>query len=203
MTRKVWTEAMISERIMDNYRSTGLMPTNQYLKDTGQMDLANQISKKGGFFNWAERLGLSRGHSDSDTGWFGEKEVQKILESAGFQVERSSAVKWPFDLLVNRVLRVDVKSANFACYGPCKGWFYRLGKAPQADLIALYQLDTKKIYWIPWNIVPHSNITISKDGGKWANYKDSIWIVQNMVETRKLEFEKLSSFGAKTNNLEQ
>jgi hypothetical protein len=192
MTRKQWNEAMISDRIMENYRNTGTMPTNQYLQDTGQGDLANQISKKGGFLKWSERLGLSREHSDSDTGWDGEKRVQKILESAGFQVERSSAVKWPFDLLVNKVLRVDVKSASFACYGVCKGWFYRIGKAPQADLIALHQMDTGETYWFPWNIVPHSNVTISKDGGKWARYKETLWIVQSMIETRQAETEKLS-----------
>jgi hypothetical protein len=103
-------------------------------------------------------------------------------------------VKWPFDLLVNKVLRVDVKSANFACYGASKGWFYRMGKAPQADLIALHQLDTGKTYWIPWNIIPHSNVTISTDGGKWARYKESIWIVQSMLEPRQAEVEKLSLF---------
>jgi hypothetical protein len=192
MARKTWTEAMISERIMENYRNTGLMPTNQYLVDSGQGDLANQITKKGGFFKWAERLGLSRVHSDSDTGWDGEKRVQTILESAGFQVERSIAVKWPFDLLVNKVLRIDVKSANFAAYGPSKGWFYRIGKAPQADLMALHQLDTGETYWIPWHIINHSNMTISRDGGKWAQYKEALWIVQSMLETRQAEAEKLS-----------
>lgn len=194
MTRKTWTEAMIAERIMENYRNTGLMPTNQYLVSTGQGDLANQISKKGGFFKWADRLCLSRSPSDSDTGWDGEKKVQTILESAGFQVERSIAVKWPFDLLVNKVLRIDVKSANFAAYGACKGWFYRIGKAPQADLMALHQLDTGETYWIPWNLIPHSNVTISKDGGKWARYKESLWIVQSMLEPRQAEIEKLSLF---------
>ena len=197
MTRKTWNEAMIADRIMENYRSTGLMPTNQYLKETGQSDLANKICKSGGFLKWAERLGLSREHSDSDTGWDGEKRVQKILESAGFQVERIAAVKWPFDLLINKVLRVDVKSANFAEYGPCKGWFYSIGKAPQADLIALHQLDTGETYWIPWNIVPHSSVTISKDGGKWARYKETLLIVQSMIETRQAETEKLSLFESK------
>jgi hypothetical protein len=194
MTRKTWTEAMIADRIMENYRNTGLMPTNQYLLETGQGDLSNQIAKKGGFFKWADRLGLSRAPSASDTGWDGEKRVQKILESAGFQVERSIAVKWPFDLLVNKVLRIDVKSANFAVYGSCKGWFYRIGKVPQADLMALHQLDTGETYWIPWHIIPHSNVTISNDGGKWARYKESLWIVQSMLEPRQAEIEKLSLF---------
>ena len=194
MTRKKWNDAMISERIMENYRTLGSMPTNTYLNETGQGDLAQQISKKGGFIEWSERLGLQRIHSDSDTVWDGEKRVQKILESAGFQVERIAAVKWPFDLLINKVLRVDVKSANFAQYGPCKGWFYRIGKAPQADLIALHQLDTGETYWIPWHIVPHSSVTISKDGGKWARYKESLWIVQSMLEPRQTEADKLSLF---------
>jgi hypothetical protein len=78
---------MISDRIMENYRNTGTMPTNQYLKDTEQGDLANQISKKGGFLKWAERLGLAREHSDSDTGWDGEKRVRRYWNRQGFRLK--------------------------------------------------------------------------------------------------------------------
>ena len=178
---------MIAERIMENHRNTGKMPTNTFLRETSQNDLACQIVRHGGFAAWAERLGLKREHSDSDTGWTGEIEVQKALEAAGFKVERPTAVRWPFDLLVDEVVRVDVKSTRFTKYGPCAGWFYRVGKAPQADLLAFHQLDTGTTYWIPWNIAPHSNVTISKDGGKWANYRNATGILSKMVETRKLE----------------
>jgi hypothetical protein len=187
MARTKWTEAMIVERIMENYARTGKFPTNTYLHDTGQDDLSNQIAKKGGFSAWAARLGLKREGSDSDTGWSGEIEVLELLKQHWSNVTRSIAVKAPFDLLINDVLRVDVKSARFAKYGPCSGWFYRIGKIPQADVIALYQLDTKEVYWIPWNRVPTSNITISKAGGMYALFRNNIDIVRRMLATREAE----------------
>ncbi len=187
MARIKWTEAMIADRIMENYRNTGKFPTNTYLNETGQADLQNQITKKGGFIKWSERLGIPREHSDSDTGWDGEIEVAKILREQGFTVDRPSAVKSPYDLLVKDVLRVDVKTAKFAKYKPCSGWFYRIGKMPQADVIALYQLDTKEVYWIPWNRVPTSNITISKSGGMYALFRNNIDIVRRMLATREAE----------------
>ena len=191
MQKKTWTEAMIAEGIMENYRNTGKMPTVTMLRETGQNALSCQISKRGGFEAWSKRLGLSRDGSDSDTGWDGEIKVQIALTESGFSVERQKAVKWPFDLFVDGIVRVDVKSARFATYGPCSGWFYRIGKAPQADLIALHQLDTGTTYWIPWNIIPHSNVTISKDGGKWARFKNATEILTEMVESRKRETCKM------------
>lgn len=186
--RKQWTDDMIAARIMENYNATGKMPTVSYLRDSGQNDLSVQITRNGGFKHWAERLGLKREPSDSDTGWDGEIEVENLLKSNGYKVQRSLAVKWPFDLLVDGMLRIDVKAARYAEYGPCRGWFYRIGKAPQADLIALYQLDTKEVYWIPWVHVPQSNITISRDGGIYAPFRGNIGVVHAMTLTRKNEW---------------
>jgi len=187
MARTQWTEAMIADRIMENYRNTGMFPTVSYLKRTGQNDLSCKIVKTGGYEKWAARLGLQREHSDSDTGWAGEIEVMELLQKHWGNVKRSSAVKAPFDLLINDVVRVDVKSARFAKYGPCSGWFYRLGKVPTSDVIALYQLDTKEVYWIPWNRVPTSNITITKTGGIYAMFRNNIDIVRKMLATREAE----------------
>jgi hypothetical protein len=54
-------------------------------------------------------------------------------------------------------------------------------------VIALYQLDTKEVYWIPWNRVPTSNITISKSGGMYALFRNNIDIVRRMLATREAE----------------
>jgi hypothetical protein len=186
--RTKWNDAMIADHIMQNYRTTGKMPTVTFLKETGQHGLSVQISRTGGFVLWAERLGLSREHSDSDTGWDGERMVCEKIKAMGHVVTRSMDVKSPFDLLVSEVVRVDVKAAKFATYGPCSGWFYRIGKIPQADIIALHQLDTGETYWIPWVIVPRSNITISKDGGKWAAYREASRVLDETVKARIKEF---------------
>lgn len=165
----------------------GRMPSNQELLQQGLSDLANQISKRGGFLAWAKRMGVTRSLSDSDTGWSGEIALAKVLERRGFNVLRMDAVKSPYDLRLNNVLRVDVKSANYAQYGASAGWFYRVGKEPQADIMALYQLDTGVCYFIPWGICPTSNVTISKGVGKYNEFRDRFDILEKLITTRIAE----------------
>ena len=184
--RTRWNEQLIEERLRSVIASTGVFPTVSYLKETGQHDLSNQISKKGGFIEWSKRLGVNRAHYDCDTGWDGEDSVAVLLESKGFKVGRRESVKWPFDLLVNDVLRVDVKTAKFATYGHCSGWFYRTGKAPQADVVVLHQSDTGRVYFLPWYITPFSNITIT-NGGEYSKFADNYNLVSKMISIREIE----------------
>jgi hypothetical protein len=185
MTRTKWTNEMVADRIKAISAETGVFPSVSFLKETGQNDLACQIARRGGSLAWAERLGLKREHSDSDTGWEGERAVMEVIAMHGLAVTRSAAVRWPFDLLVGDLLRVDVKSARFAQYGSVAGWFYRIGKAPQADLIALHQLDTGETYWIPWTRIPRSNVTISRSGGIYAPYREEFEVVHLLLQSRR------------------
>lgn len=185
--RKSWTEQMIATELSAIIASDRVMPSASRLRQLGRNDLAVKISRTGGFIAWAKRLGASREHSDSDTGWNGEVEFAKKLAVMGFSVTRMDAVKSPYDLRVNGCVRVDVKSAKYAEYGPCRGWFYRVGKEPQADIIALYQIDTKSVYFIPWSVCPVSNVTISRDGGKWSPFKDRYDILRELIAARSSE----------------
>lgn len=187
--RKIWTENMLIEELVPVCEGIGHMPSNHFLKSIGKNDLAIQISRRGGFSFWSEKVGFERLHSDSDTGWDGEKALLAIFEEKGFKCERSAALKAPHDLLVNDLIRIDVKAANYAEYGACKGWFYRIGKDAQADIIALYELDTKDVYFIPWNICPKTNITISVGGGKYKNFKNRFDLIESLAEKRKSELD--------------
>lgn len=193
MTRTKWTEEMVAERIRIVAAGTGVFPSITFLKETGQNDLACQITRRGGSLVWADRLGLKREHSDSDTGWEGERSVMDLIARNGLSVTRPTAVKWPFDLLVGGLLRVDVKAARFARYGPCSGWFYRIGKAPQADVVALHQLDTGETYWIPWTRIPRSNVTISRSGGIYAPYREAFQIVHLLLQARRQDEAQLDA----------
>lgn len=186
---KKWNEAKVAQQILENYNATGRFPTCSFLKESGQNALSCEIVRTGGFLKWSERLGISRQHSDSDTGWSGEIDVAEILKQNGLESKRSENVKWPFDLLVEGVLRVDVKTAKYATYGHCSGWFFRIGKTPQADLIALYQSDDKSIHWIPWNMVPSTNVTITKTGKTYSCWKNNMELVRSMASSRKRELE--------------
>ncbi len=149
---------MVASELGKIIEATGRMPSSPILHEMKRSDLSSQISKRGGFEEWAKRMGVSRAHSDSDTGWDGEIAFMKRLSENGFSPERTKSIKSPYDICVNGIVRIDVKAANYAEYGVCKGWFYRIGKDAQADILALYQLDTESVYMLPWNICPKSNI---------------------------------------------
>lgn len=178
---------MIAAELTTIIAGTGKMPSVSELREIGRNDLAIQVSRKGGFLSWATRLGATRAVSDSDTGWTGEIDLLEKLNERGFIAARMDAVKSPYDIKVNGVLRIDVKSANYTEYGVCRGWFYRIGKEPQADVIALYQIDTGVCYFLPHTGCPTSNVTISRSGGKYAAFKDRYDILEKIIQSRTAE----------------
>lgn len=171
----------------------GKMPSAPYLQQSGVGWLSSWISKNGGFVGVSQRLNLQRDHSDSDTGWDGEKRVQKLLEDNGFSVQRSSQIKSPFDLLANGLVKIDVKTSkittrnNSQSGGSVTGWFYRIGKAPQADIIALFCMDNDDVFFIPWNALPHTNVTLSQGGGKYRKYLNRFDLLQKLCDIRSEE----------------
>lgn len=182
---------MIASELRKVTGSIGSFPSANELRAVGRGDLASILAKRGGYSFWAERLGLSRKHSDSDTGWDGEIAVMRLFADRGISCERTPEKKAPYDLLAGGVLRVDVKSAKFAEYagstGPCRGWFFRIGKHPQADLIVLYKLDTAGIHAVPWWDCPTTNVTISVGGGKYSPYADNWELIRKMIAAREAE----------------
>jgi hypothetical protein len=185
MKRKTWTEELMKAEIRDVVETCGHFPSDSYLRSIGKGDLASQIQRKGGHVQIAAEMGLFRKESDSDVGWKGEVRLSKRLEAKGYEVAGNLGVKSPFDFIVNDVARVDVKSANYAEYGPCKGWFYRIGKYVQSDIVILHQLDTEDDYVFFWNEVTASNITISRSGGKYASFRNAYHKIDNLIAAIK------------------
>lgn len=188
--RTEWTDEKVASRIQKILDATGKFPTSSYLREYHQNDLMCQISKRGGFEFWATKMGVSRAPSDSDTGWDGEKLLVVILGNRGFRCKRQDSVTWPFDILVDDVLRVDVKSANYAEYGHSTGWFFRIGKKPQADVIALLKMDTKDVYFVPWYHCTETNITITKTGKRYSAFLNNFELLGRMSKIRKREMDE-------------
>lgn len=185
--RMKWTPDILKKELAIIADSLGKMPSAQDLKRIGRNDVGSYIAKNGGFEYWANQIGRTREHSDSDTGWDGEKSLMGILIEKGFDCEAADHLRCPYDLRVNSLLRIDVKSTNYAEYGACKGWFYRIGKDAQSDVIALHELDTKDTYFIPCNICPKTNITISRGGGKYAEFKNRFDLLEKLVKLKEEE----------------
>lgn len=182
-----WGEDAIESEMRMVCDALGWFPSSTELREMGRNDLACAISKSGGFLKWADRLGVPRRHSDSDTGWQGEREFDHVMAMHGHAVTKPEGVKSPYDRMIDGVLRVDVKAARYASFGPSRGWFYRIAKHPQADLITLYQLDTGDYYALPYWVCPTTNVMISRDGGKYAKYRNDIGLIRQMIKTRQNE----------------
>lgn len=159
---------MVLEESEKIARTLGYFPSVSLLREMGRNDLSCQITRHGGFLKVSEEVGIARPPSDSDTGWKGEENVRLRLTERGHSVERREGMKSPYDLLVDGHVRVDVKAANYAEYAASKGWFYRIGKHVQSDIVILHQLDTATDYVLYWWECNTSNITISRGGGKYA-----------------------------------
>jgi hypothetical protein len=190
--RRRWDESTFTAEIKEIANALGHFPTNRELMVCGRGDLANQIGRRGGFIQCSKDIGFNRLHSDSDTGWAGEGEAMEKLAELGFTVSVRDGIKSPFDLLISGIVRVDVKSARFHAYGCSRGWFYRLGKYPQADLIMLWRLDEKDFFALPWFVCPPSNITITPTGGKYAAFHNNVDVIHRMVSWREAERRELS-----------
>lgn len=151
-TRSKWTDEMIADAIMNvaNQFDPPRMPSNEEaVTITGSHALSNTISKHGGYKHWADRLGLEQKYSETKLGLEGEKRIANVLRNMGFEVEMTSA-RHPYDLLINKCVKVDVKTAKTSYISGCPIHAYRLAKKQQTcDFYIFYEADTDKAYVVP------------------------------------------------------
>lgn len=188
--RRPWNDQRFESEVRAISLDLGRFPTVSDLTGLQRQDLASQIQKRGGFPAVAARLGIDRAISDTDTGWAGEVAAANFLRFLGLEVESREGVKCPYDLLINGVLRIDVKAARQCQYGYSAGWFYRIGKYPQADVVMLWQLDTGRFHVLPWYVCPTTNITITPTGHKYAEYRDNVDLIHQMIAVRAAEQQR-------------
>jgi hypothetical protein len=194
--RRTWSTAEVEAEATRLASTLGHFPTNSELRAIGRNDLAMQITRRGGFAEMAKRLGIDRIESASDLGWDGERAVCERLTARGFSVTGSRGVRSPYDLIVDGVVRVDVKTAARTTYrhngdGSFSGWFYRIGKYVQSDVVILFQKDTGACYVLPWWVCNATNITLCGLGGIYAEYRNAFHIIDSMVASRAQERDAL------------
>jgi len=109
-----WDEDLIENKIHEVMRILGIdrMPsaseTELILRDSS---LSNKIAKTGGFNTWAKRLMLEIKSSETQLGQEFEVKARKMIEDRGYSTKQMSC-KYPFDILVNDKISIDVKSAK-------------------------------------------------------------------------------------------
>jgi hypothetical protein len=160
-----WTEEKIIEGIKNAMDKLGIgtFPTSSQLKNFyGHCGLCNKISKTGGFYFWANKLGLKLKDSDTNVGLQWELICSSFLNGKGYKVEKMST-RHPYDLMVNQNIKIDVKTAYL--YTTKKGYsFYTFNlekKYPSCDIYVCYCLNDdktiKKTYVIPSALVGRIN----------------------------------------------
>lgn len=185
-----WTDELIERQLREITGAIGSFPTASELRSMGKNDLTCAATKSGGLIAWAARLGLSRKDSDSDFGWRGEIAMCEHFRQQGFSAERTKGVKAPFDIMVNDLLRVDVKTASRAEYsGHSRGWYFRTGKIPQADVVVLYRMDRNDFFGVPWWECTSSNMSICDGLGRFGEFHNNWWLIRQMISRRQDERE--------------
>lgn len=109
-----WNDELIEQGIKNVMNSVCIdrMPSRTEIYDVRKDDaLHNAISKNGGYRFWANKLGLVSKESETQLGQSMEDLSVHILSENGFKVQRMTT-KYPFDLLVNDNVSIDVKTGR-------------------------------------------------------------------------------------------
>ena len=98
-------------KAMANGNLNRMPSSSETIKLTNSTSLSNMIMKNGGFYHWANKLGLEVKKSDTKTGIEYENKCLELLQSKGLKAELTP-VKFPYDILVEKVVKIDVKVSN-------------------------------------------------------------------------------------------
>lgn len=187
-----WNEQLIEDRIIEVVKGLDIkrMPTAKEMDDFyGNSSLSNKISKTIGFIGWANKLGLSLVKSDTNLGKLGEDIAEKYLISNGYKVTRM-AIKYPFDLLVNDNVRVDVKISKLKLIDGYKVNSFGLSKRyPTCDIYILIALDenytTNRIFIVPSKNLHQLTVSVGEKStyNKYINKTEYIDIYNNFYKS--------------------
>ena len=189
-----WTDEAIEHGIRQHAERVGRMPTVPELRAANDNALAVVIGRRGGYRQWAERMGLPLSGGDTHRGQDAEAQLAAWLSARGYDVQRQTT-KAPFDLLVNGV-RVDCKAAKFSAYPESKnpataGYFFNVRKQPPTcDLFILCCMTSEwaieRRYFIPvGEVMDRWMVTIAPNGRKWEGHLEAIGVLEAAVAAKQ------------------
>lgn len=185
-----WNDEVIKEKVLEIVSALHLnrMPSrsecNDYCEDTS---LTNAISKRIGWYRLAKELGLPIKASETQTGKTAEAIAMETLVAQGFAVERMPQ-NFPYDLLVDGCVKVDVKASHL--YRGKNGDFYCYGLAKPfatCDAYILITLDdganAEKFMVVPSKfVVKNKQISVGSSRSKYDKYTDRWDYIKTMVD---------------------
>lgn len=142
-----WTEDDIKKELLDIVKTFGLkhFPTkSQMINYYGSNGLANVVSRTGGSRYYADLIGMQMVDCESELGnSFEEFAIDEIMENTGF-LSLHTNVRYPYDLLTNGNIKVDVKASKRVTRSNSKFPYHSFNlekREPTCDIFVFYCLD--------------------------------------------------------------
>jgi hypothetical protein len=192
---KQWTEDKIKKAVFEVVDKLGLdrMPSVSEIDiHYGNTSLSNKLSKGGGIYHYANIYGLEIKNSDTAFGIKYEKYVRDILIKKGHDAELTSP-RFPYDVLVNKRVKVDVKAGRIVKTGNVDYYTFNLEKQKQTcDLYIVVTLSKNdsinKIYVMPASIMSgKTQLSMGVKSSRYDKYIDR-W---DLIETIDNAFESI------------
>lgn len=179
--RDRWNDEKIISGVLEVKDFLGLsrMPTRRECKEYFRnAKLTNAVARRdGGWYRLAEELHLPIKDSETTFGKKYEAKAAILLEGQGFEVRRMTQ-NFPYDLLLNNSVKVDVKASKKYCGSLGDFYSYNLEKsAPTCDFYLLFAVsdegDIIKTMVIPSSEVSaNTQISIGAGQSKYYQYEN-------------------------------
>lgn len=185
-----WTDELIKEKVLEVAKALKLerMPTrSECVKYFNDCKLANAVSKRYGWYSLAKELNLDIKGCETTFGKSYETLAEELLKSFGFQVRRMSQ-NFPYDLLVDDCVKVDVKASRL--YRGKLGNFYSFNlEKPYAtcDVFLLFavsddgEIERKMV--VPCkNVIAQTQISVGEHNSKYHKYTDRFDLIDSVAD---------------------
>lgn len=185
-----WDDDLIREKIFEVKSALGLerMPSRSECKEYFHDEsLINAVSRRKKWYTLADELGLKVKDSETYFGKSQEAVATELLTSMGFSVRRMSS-NFPYDLLVDDCVKVDVKASHLY-HGP-NGSFYTFNLEKDfatCDIYILFTLngDNKETsaFVVPSKeVVAQNQISMGEKKSKYHRFKDRWDYISSLSE---------------------
>ena len=175
-----WTKERIKQQVLEVKNGLGLdrMPSRtECFKYFGNDSLTNAVTKRCGWYSLAEEMGLPVKQSETLLGKTYEAKAADLLSCKGFAVRRMPT-RFPYDLLVDNCVKVDVKASRL--YKGKMGDFYTYNlEKPFAtcDVYLLFTLsengDFDRVMVVPSKfVISNTQISVGVTNSKYHKYTD-------------------------------
>lgn len=182
-----WSNSLIKKEILKCMDSLELprMPTFKEMQSyTGDRALTNAISKRGGCRKFAKELGVELKNSQTKKGWDGEVEGKRLLEERGYKVECMTSGE-NFDLLVNDLVKVDVKSGKQYLLDKYKMTTFGINnKHPHCDIYMLldyHDQDIGRVLIVPAVLLSFSTTMSIGESSKYDKWIDKYEVINEYI----------------------